>query len=190
MPCALTAAPPRRRVSRHPPGSDGHRRATDGPQRLRRPAGYPGIRPASDGPGGPTVRPGRRQRLRRPAGALASGQLQAAQEGPRCAPWQPAAAKPRPGQKVLVDCCKTAGPHSCKIFSPYRACKAKTDRICSRPLRYTGAKAGPWHPAAPPPPCRCPGRLQLLPCLLCPNWTRAQLYKLVSVDLPAVFVGS
>ena len=45
-----TACPGRRqrlrRVSRNPPGSDGHRRATDGPQRLRRPAGYPGIRPA------------------------------------------------------------------------------------------------------------------------------------------------
>ena len=123
-------------------------------------------------------------------GAPASAQLQAAQEGPRCAPWRPAAAKPCPGQKVSVECCKTVGPHSCKIFSPYRDCKAKTDRICSRPLRYTGAKAGPWHPAAPPQPRRFPGRSQRLPCLLCPNWTRAQLYKLVSVDLPAVFVGS
>ena len=162
------------------------------------------------------MRPWRPAAAPPPAGAPASAQLQTAHRGPQegrsgspamPVPRHPPSFRrprrghgaphgglqqpsPAPGKKVSAECRNTAGHHSCKIFSPYRACKAKTDRICSRPLRYTGAKAGPWHPAAPPQPRRFPGRSQRLPCLLCPNWTRAQLYKLVSVDLPAVFVGS
>ena len=103
------------------------------------------------------MRPGRRQRLRRPAGALASGQLQAAQEGPRCAPWQPAAAKPRPGQKVLVECCKTAGPHSCKIFSPranvWYPGPEKSEKGRAFPIAMGPGQSG--KPCARAVPCAC-----------------------------------
>ena len=66
---------------------EGHRQ----PAALPPPCRCPGIRQASDGPQRAT---GGTQRLPCPAGALASAQLQTAQEGTRCAPWRPASAPP------------------------------------------------------------------------------------------------
>ena len=65
---------------------EGHRQPAAPPPPCR-----PGIRQASDGP---QRAPGGPQRLPCPAGALASAQLQTAQEGTRCAPWRPASAPP------------------------------------------------------------------------------------------------
>ena len=175
------------------------------------------------------MRPWRPAAAPPPAGALASGQLQTVQEGPRCAhgglqqlrrlpvPRHPpsfrrpteghrrAAAAPLPCRCPGIRPALAAPPGFAAAGSmtpgprgpPFPTAGELAEGVrtrhvlsCSRPLRYTGAQAGPWRPAAPLPPSRCPGRSQRLPCLLCPNWTQAQLYKLVSVDLPAVFVGS
>ena len=174
---------------------EGHRQ----PAALPPPCRCPGIRQASDGPQRAT---GGTQRLPCPAGALASAQLQTAQEGTRCAPWRPASAPPV--KSVSADGFEApqgpaAAPLSCRVsWHPPSSDGSRSGPGGPQPARSNSAAltvhrgpGGPLASCSPSAALSCPNRTpppgkSARGCGFGPTWTQPPAF--ISIRVKFVYL--